>query len=306
MMQKVWDILTSPSEDKKVRWFAKSDRGNLGGIVLSPDELENVARLSHQGYNVYVTLNPTNRRICKRINHLDVDRWAFILIDMDPVEGEKDAFDSPIKASAWMIEKLRAIHPELGRPAVVRTGRGVQLWLRLLPQDCRNLRNYFTDVNRGFLIKIRENPPPGWRIDMCSDLARVARLPHSINQKTRETAWLIDSGEMLEDSTTLWVATEFYKPSAYEPGKRGELDKFDRTWDVVMDELTLRAKNYLTLGAAEGNRHASCHHLCRTLWELGVTRDSAYDAMEHANQANEPSLTTRDHRDILEQVYRNF
>lgn len=315
-MQEVFNILTYPSADAKIRWFAKatssfSRANNLGGIVTSAKELENVARLSRNGMNVYVTLNPTNQRICKRINVTDVTRWAFILIDLDPLDPPK-TFMNDYRAFtdeviSIMKNSLRMMHWCFGAPAVIRTGRGVQMWLRVDPRACdtASWRQFYSNVNRGFLHELQTSAPIGWRIDMTADLARVARLPGTINQKTGEKAELVETGAVLDPGSTDYLCSTYItKGHLHQTFEEMIAHESDRTWEEVRDELTLRAKNYLTLGAVEGNRHESCQHLCKTLHERGVTKASAYEALLFADDANQPELGARECAKILEQVYR--
>jgi hypothetical protein len=299
-MNDTFDVLAWPdlwlNRAFKVRWFAKSDRGNVGGIARTPEMLVNAARLSeHSGYNMYVTLNPTNERICKRICAADVTHWAFVLVDLDP----------PLNAvhTANDTEPVMRRLLDLGlRPAIIETGRGVQYWLRFKPQLIMTPeeRRYWPDVNRGFLTHLRAYVPEGWRIDLTADLARIARMPGSLNQRTGGRAGLLDPGRV-ENDAAVDVLRSFYVASPTPPHQSG--DSEGREWTEVMDDLTLRAKTYINFGATEGSRHESCHHLCRTLREHGVSQESALEAMRLANEACYETLHERELLTILKQVY---
>lgn len=300
----VWQVLTAPSPTKKIRWFARSDRrGNLGGMVTTPEEMVNIARLSSQGYNLYVTLNPTNDRICQRISTEDVTHWAFVLIDLDPLS---DNFrPNPAACAEHMRTVLRKIDSRLAFPAVVWSGRGVQMWLRFAPLPVRDIasRNDATRLTRGFLKHLQPQAPLGWKLDLVGDLARVARMPGSINHRTGQTAQMLDPGVSMsveEVRCLLEPFKELYPEPTLSSWSGGErmLD-----YEDVLDDITLRAKTYLALGAISGNRHETCHHTCRTLYEHGVSKASAYSALKIGNAASTPKLEKRELEQILKQVY---
>ena len=298
-----WDVLTAPCPTPKIRWFARSPRrGNLGGMVTTEAEMLNIARLSHQDFNVYVTLNPTNDRICSRISTEDVTHWAFILIDLDPLRDKLN----PVLCTQQMKAKLKLLDPRLDYPAVVWSGRGVQLWLRLPPRSVPDevSRHKATSATRGFLKHLQKEAPDGWRIDLVGDLARVARMPGSINQKTGEKAQLIDSGMMLQQEVVDWLGENFHDNTL---APQTSIFNGERTLSYmdVADEISLRAKLFIEMGAVEGNRHESCFAACKSLWECGVSKENAHEALMSGAATSLPYLPDRDVRSILEQVYRS-
>lgn len=309
-MNDTWDILTSPdsSPTKKVRWFARGPRDstlqNLGGIVYSPEELKNLTNV--RGYNMYVTLNPTTDRICKRISTEDVTTWAFVLLDLDPlfsvstVEAMRIGF-------YFRDQLLEHVHPELSKAAIIYSGRGVQLWVRLQGTYVSTDRIQHTaqvsaQSIRGFLDLIQNQVPEDWRLDPLSDMARVARMPNTINQKTGYATSIVSAGEIAEYDLTEFILQQ-YKPLPEYAIAVSSLKSYNREWTDVRNDLTLRAKTFLDLGATAGNRHESCWVLCKNLHEHGVTKWSAMDALQYGNRSCEPELTDRELQEILEQVY---
>lgn len=292
-MNDLWNILAGDIGETKIRWFAKAPHGNLGGIVRDPAALERVARLSSQGYNCYVTLNPTNERSCKRINAQDVTKWAFVLLDLDP--PPKATEHEALQVAALVARSLSSHHVH---PAVIYTGNGVQLWIRLTPRPPEMAREH----SRALVKAVAAILPVGWRIDMTIDLARIARMPGSINQRTGGMARIVVSGEVMDYSDTCALLAAFYEPTpptqSYDPGDG------NREWMDVRDELTLRAKSYIDFGCDRGDRHETCHHAIRTMHERGVSKDSALDAALHGNEACVEPLDEREVRQILAQVYK--
>lgn len=299
---RTWEILTQP-DNLKIRWFGKSDRrGNLGGTVRAPDAFENLTRLSDQGYNLYVTLNPTNERPAKRINTTDVTQWAFILIDCDPLQDWGEASAAHFAQIMW--ERLARLNMH---PATIYTGRGIQFWVRLWPRvlETKATRDYCVGVNRGFLQYVRTEllkDLTGWKVDMLSDLARIARMPGAMHQKTGRKARLIYSGRPMTEESTQACAARFYVAPPILPQPFNGAT--DRDWTEVRDELTARAKNFLTMGVDAGSRHEDVQHCCKTLFERGVGKASAFEAICYGNEACKVPLSERELLVILEQVYR--
>lgn len=307
-MNDTWSIITSPdpSLTKKVRWFARGPQ-NLGGIAYSPEELANVAQLEG-GYNMYVTLNPTTDRICKRIRSEDVTTWAFVLLDLDPLPSVSTV--EAMRIGFYFRDQLSdRIHSELSKAAIIYSGRGVQLWVRLVgtPVGVTNPVQSSTacvcaQSIRGFLSIVEQHVPEGWRMDLLSDMPRIARMPNTVNQKTGYTACVVDTGGIAEYTLTEFILQQ-YKPLPEYAIAVSSLKSYNREWTDVRNDLTLRAKTFLDLGATAGNRHESCWVLCKNLHEHGVTKWSAMDALQHGNRSCEPELTDRELMEILVQVY---
>lgn len=300
--QQTWDILTYGQERPKVRWFCRRLNGdNLGGIVTNPVDLANIARLSHQGYNCYVTLNPTNERACKRINTDDVTKWGFIFLDFDPLDVENQTPMPDFIAAVRQV--FSVIDPDL-KPAIINSGRGVQMWVRLpeYPCDSPTERAQCAAVNRGFLLRFRDVVTPlGWRLDMLSDLARIARLPGSMNQRNGAFAAILDPGTVAPTVTLDWLIQNFYRPLPISSPVTNYSQ--DATWEQVKDDLPFRAQRFLTYGATAGERHETCFHVCKSLHERGVTEESALEALCWGNEACKEPLQMFELREILNQVY---
>lgn len=308
-MNDTWDILTSPdsSPTKKVRWFARGPRDstlqNLGGIVYSPEELKNLTNV--RGYNMYVTLNPTTDRICKRISTEDVTTWAFVLLDLDPLNPVTE--DTAVGVGLRFRDKLnKSVHSELYKAAIIYSGRGVQLWVRLSgtnfdSADTHDAQHYSRSA-QGFLDILQKHVPEGWKMDPLSDMPRIARMPNTVNQKTGYTAYIVDTGGIAKYTLTEFILQQ-YRPLPEYAIAVSSLKSYNREWTDVRNDLTLRAKTFLDLGATAGNRHESCWVLCKNLHEHGVTKWSAMDALQHGNRSCMAELTDRELQEILEQVY---
>jgi len=298
-----WDVLTAPHDflrvDRFVRWFARSKDGDtLGGISLSPENLRaTVGPLNRSGYDIFAHLNPTHPRITRRANTEDSLAWAFMLVDIDPLDGTPDP-DEVVAATHIPLRSLEAVVRPGWRfaPTIVYTGRGAHLWVRFRPrQDVEWWR--IGDAQREILRKL--TPPPGYRIDPLGDMARIVRLPGTINHKTGRMAELITPGQFEPPSMTNHViafAREIARP-------QGAPESFDLDWKDVKDELTDRARRFLDVGAPEGVRHETCWHVCRALYEKGVKKISAADALDWGNMASAKRLTPREIWGIVEQVY---
>lgn len=301
-MNATWEILTEPFRilgvDPFVRWFAKDhDGATLGGMSKTVENLEDTARiLNNKGFDIFAHLNPTRPRVVCRANLEDTLAWSFMLVDIDPLgKPHKDAVVASIKTPLEHLQQNLDPGGNLA-PAVIYTGRGVHMWLRLQPKT--DTEWWFVgDAQRELLRRLL--PAIGYRIDPLGDTARIVRLPGTINHKTGQTAELITAGGMEPPRISEMILT--YGREMARP--HGNPTEHCLDWRDVKDELTMRARLFLDIGAEEGTRHETFWHVCRALFEKGVRRDSAIYALEWGNQATVKKLSPREIRGIVEQVY---
>lgn len=355
-MQDVWDILLSAAEDRAgVRWFSKRSDSSvtLGSIAQSAKELDTVASSSLRGWDCFVHLNPSRKVKGSRAKSSDVNDWSFVLIDIDPVDvNEDDLMPNDmqyiLRTKVDFIQgKAEELLGTLLHPAIIYTGRGYHLWLRLKPIPIWNRMptrawingdpgyregKQIENATRNFLTELAKDVPEGVRIDILPDLARIARLPNSINHKTGRYARLIQSGsqqdigQIILDKFGRQTAREdvaahpeWFKPKKCEypihdwvedvliqPGYTVIITDPDHgtfDWRDVFWTLTLRARNYLDRGAAEGSRHESVYACCKSLYEKGVSRESAFDALWVGNTRSDRMLPLTEVKRQIRRIY---
>ena len=304
-MKAVWDILTAPQVGTKtVRWFGKSPTRNLGGMCGHPDQLASVAH-NLRDYDLYVTLNPTLPRVTKRISGADVTHCAFILIDLDPV-GSGGGVQAPSAAVSVLHGRLsEEVHPSLCAAAGILTGRGAQLWVRMQPQDVGvggGQRDYWPNCIRNFLTHIAPLAPPGWRVDMTADLARIARMPGTVNHRTHQTGKLWYPGKIIDNPSFYEFLRGFYREiPLMDPIEQSAT--WTKDWRDAWEDLTFGAKNFITFGARSGDRHVAAWKTAKSLHECGVSRGSALEALLYGNESCESPLTKREIVAKRDEVY---
>lgn len=275
--------------DWPVRWFALKREARTAGIALTAGKLWDAALMSRRGWNVYVQLNPTyrdfvgGRAAVRNISHL-----RFIMLDFDPVGDEKwQAVWERAKRAVDQLRKLLDIPAYT--PVTIHSGRGVQLWCELedpIPLEDRALT--------GARLKSFLRRFDGIDMAGCSDLARVARLPGSINQKTGKPATLVTSGTGPEPRLRRLIEEQ---PVDSLVGAMPVGDWVDclsgasgeRSWRDVFVTLTASAQNYILRGVSHGGRHNAAWHTVRLLHERGVSRASAEAAITHGGILSTPS-----------------
>lgn len=280
---------------KPIRWRALAPQSPvMSGYVNTLDELVNVAAASMRGWDVYIGLNhiPTDQRPLAK----NVCEWEWLLVDLDPADG---IILGPEDVIPVLDNIANLIGTELA-PDILHTGNGIHIWLRL-EQDVLVNAEQAQHCARRFLKLI--NPGKSrFQVDPSTgDLARIARLPGSINQRTGRMAQFIQAGQ----SKDAIPASRIVALSAGhdEPTSECEHPESDGTWRDVWSHLTATAQNFIEHGAFKGERHDRLWHTARKLRELGVGELSAWEALLNAAEHCDPMLDARDVRRVVRQEW---
>ena len=285
---RAWDVL---EWDGQVQWFAKGPRRVSGGRLHSKDALircvDNMARL---GLNLYVGLNPS-RRCGVKARREDILFWRYILVDLDPLPCPRGTN----RHVRDMESLLRPAHN-------LYSGRGWQWWLELEPLDLRHEDRF--KVERGtkaFLANLEEQCALWkWRVDQTtSDLARIARCPGSVNQRTGERARFVSfaSGQSRDPGTVIALAPP-------PPERQGLIDGDISDLRDVLPHLKGRAREFLVWGVGEGGRHSACWHTAKALWESGAARERAVEWLALGAERCSPPLPGGDVERVIREVWQ--
>lgn len=299
----LWDILPHPKHSV-VRWMARKGGSVLGGYSKSAEGLARVT-WNLRDYNMYVQLNPTTRKQGVRCAAMDIEAWSFFVIDVDPISMPH----KPLEASAFFDEQLRKLAWDergmmIGTPAIIDSGRGIQLWYRL------NDERFYDDEDKRLMARLAQGhtlkqlaalgPVAGCTVDTsCSDLPRVMRMPGSVNQKTGRQAIILDKGE-----ATPWLS-EFLLdrtpplPKIVPLGIAGVVP-----WQKLLPHLTAKAYTFITSGVDEPGRHAACVAAAASLRDYGLDMDAAKQPLLWGASKCNPPLLATEVEPILQSVWK--
>jgi hypothetical protein len=278
---------------KPVRWRALRDRtAPMSGWASSLDELESIAAASTRGWDVYVGLNPVNRNV--RPLASNVSAWEWLLVDLDPVRGSEPDLLASVYSTVGHIQRLTETKLT---PEWIYTGNGTHLWLHI-DQDISLDPGAIAAASKAFLRAIDPGDPQIKVDPSTSDLARLARLPGTVNQRTGRWSKFLQRGG---GRGTVKASTIMrFLPNAYAPA---DPQQIAATWREAWSHLTNRAQSFLDAGAGQGSRHESLWHAARKLFELGVSETSAKEALDYAAEQCQPPLAPADVNRVLREEW---
>lgn len=290
-MNDVWRILPLPQGT--YRYVFAKDGGMVAGTWVSGPEALGVFARRYAKANCYITLNPASRADLTRPSSRDVSHVQAILVDIDPIEPSAN----PGEAHADACDLLESMGVDPWSLTVVDSGRGIQCWIRLKPltvdkQLARTVKNFVNTLSAEFGVK------HGCVIDSsCSDLARLARLPGTMNQKTGREARLVVEGDV-QPAAFLFHHQED-GPLDYEappPGLRV-------TWPQAAMFLTLTGREFIQFGVEQTRRHKCCYAAARSLVEAGVPENVATEWLLKGAERCDPPLENGEVLRIARRVY---
>ena len=290
----LWDVLPHPTTGHVVRLFSRKADSRGGDFARSLRELR-VWASARVDRNIYVAPNPTTSTSGERHSARDVTHWSFFLIDIDPIEKKYNIK----KATSHVLNAFANMAPcgVIGRPIVIDSGRGCQLWYRLPdlitdasteegiikegrvhPKTARKINGYWlAELDR------RVGLTNGCRIDTSvSDLPRVMRCPGTYNVKTGKMARIIEANKTVFESLPQCLLKPIPKSALIDPVLKPGAPGL--TWQKAHSKLTLMAQTYLLEGQVEPGRHKVLWHTARKLCEVGVSREETYKALNRANK----------------------
>lgn len=250
------------------RYFTLRGNERNGGLLYSEQSLTNL--LTNTEHNIYVHINPTTcHRPSVKASAKDVTALANVLIDIDPV-APYPSVESALESVKASMEDL--IPGSTSAASVVMSGRGCQIWLHFRQVSLdggEDLRSLCQRATTSFLRLL--NPgASGCRVDTsCSDVSRVARMPWSVNQKTKQTAYILSQGASRLDPGLLFE---------FDPGPpdNSHLPDLNSTTSLgyVLPYVTLTAARFLSDGVPSPGRHAAAYAAASSLRELNVPKET--------------------------------
>lgn len=279
---RTWDLIAA-GPTPKLRWTALRDGGEtMNGVSYNPQQLEGVASASQRGWNCYVLLNHAETTLHRRPHAMDVNEWRYVLIDCDPTLNSlyslyREDINEIHRRAEQLLDRLLDV-------PIIHSGRGIQVWL---PIECPALvwqPAAVSAATRTFLSKLLPEPGARVKLDLLGDLARLARLPGSINQRTKATARFLhcpkDPTRVPAEDIMKYLPSNWATMSANQVAERC-WDTLE-SWRTAWSHLTARAQSFLEHGAPAGERHEACWHTVDKLRAFGVSEESARECVEYA------------------------
>lgn len=259
-------------------------------------------------HNVYYTVNDCDLPVgTRKPTRHDVTHIRGLLFDFDPINSHISSLDSiPISAYIDVFEFRPRLPFNIDNYSTINSGRGLQYVLNIQPHKPVHEPDWYEARHREALRdwcarnlldpKVKQVA----KLDIsCTDLARLARLPATINHKTGRTATVLSRG--LSDITPAeyedWL-------SQYTPVPRLTPQPVDVTQGgipAVLDALTITARSWIYDGAELGRRHHKAFACAANLIELGIPHDiSLYLLLQGDRLCTNPL-----NQDELTRIYRN-
>lgn len=285
-LHQVWSLLGGP-----VRYFAKSSPLVQGGVCKTVTSLQR-AVTNLPNWDFYVTLNPS-QGLGVKAKSSDITHWSRVLIDIDPVTP----FAVPPYACGLVCGQLLQLIPAVSRAmTVIDSGRGYQIWLAIEPLAIEG-RTHAQFIERGMahLLRLLDGPDmAGCRVDpSCSDLARVARCPGTVNQKTGRTAEILWRYSLAPEHLTPLPAEAIL--SLAPPHNPSELKPIEhKSLTQLLPYLGQRVATFLTEGVGTPGRHSASYAASASLRELGVPEPEARELVRKGASYCRPQLTRED------------
>jgi hypothetical protein len=330
-VDELWSQITRG--ESQLRWFARRQSGGIaGGILHSPHGLKRLVHNLAPSWDLYYNIN-LSTGLGLRVPSESITHWCTVLLDIDPTS--EDA--SPMDAALEYLRRARQIVGMV--PAtIVDSGRGAQVhlhleplrlvdgtqrncvrravgqFLRIVRSDAAPFEEGGSSCNRGMNLSAAKPPPSlfGCQLDLsCSDLARVARMPQTINHKTGRWTKLLD--EQREEKTThrlpgietnaaeRILALADVAPQHKDFASRHAVGVVK--YQVIWSRLTATAQRFLDGGVAIGERHRSCVAAVKSLQENGVPHSEAQRAVVGGSELCDPPLELSEVLRIVRSTY---
>ena len=150
-------------------------------------DLDKAAAWLGDRVDCYVTGNPALPGKAGRVKASQIATRRWLLIDIDPKKTQEDPDGLCPKARAQAVLLASDVFDFVGRrAALVDSGRGMQVWLRVENDIDRKRFGHWarTHFRREGVV-----------IDGTHDPSRLMRLPGTVNSRTKRLAGVIDPGE---------------------------------------------------------------------------------------------------------------
>lgn len=284
-----WDLFGSP-----LHYFAKRGGHCLGGrLAIGSSGRSALQHLltNLQDWSVYVHLNRVSAdfRGIKAATR-DIVQWRYIVIDLDPV----GPLARPLDCALALAEDFNA--------TVVDTGRGAQVLVHLAPTDLDPTNRPLIERGIGRWLRLLK-PSEDVVVDTtCSDLARVVRLPGSINQKTGRPAFIVREGALAPQP-------HYLTSHVMSLGERLPAETVSSLRACVhlaraIPHLNSTAARFVTEGWLTPGRHTAAYATAAALRDAAVPVDRAEAWVVRAGSLCVPPLSSTEALRCVHSAYR--
>lgn len=290
----------------------KGGAGELHGTFQAGEEEELRAFLSRatdgrEDLNVYFSVNPPARRMTKKALRVDIEKMAFLHVDLDPRAGE-DATEERARLLALLTTNL----PE-GVPApsaIVDSGGGYWGFWRLdEPFAIEGNEAKYEEAKR-YNLQLELL----FGADACHNVDRIARLPGTMNwpdKRKLKKGRVPALASVVEMNGASYPLAQFTKAPqlqvAAEPGQRlstGSTVTIDENVRRLasLDELPASVNDFCKVVISQGmhpdepdrwakeGRSGALHYVCCELVRSGVDDDTIYSLITDPDWAISESV----------------
>lgn len=287
------------------RWFGRHRRTGetVGGSYTSDDVLDRIRRNLLDSHHLYIGVNPSTKPAGVRCADKDIPIIRGILIDIDNHTRDNGHEVSLGQIYSKISTAIQITLDYLPSISMFDTGRGFHFIIEVPDysvQD-RQSRSIFRHAVSTFLTTLcrQFGRRTEYHIDPCtSDLARLRRMPHSINHSNGRIA--IPLGRQI--SVPLDI-THFL--SKFSESRPPIVHQSTEWWKVFSHPaMAVTARRFISEGVLEGQRNSNAHATAKALHEFGVSFSSAREALLKGAMLCKPRLTPREALNALKSAYK--
>lgn len=249
--------------------------------------------------DIYVCLNPSKQSPSAKPSLEDITDFKWMMLDFDPHPTLMRNY-TPKDLLYKLTPQLREFFGHLPSFRAVDSGRGLQIWFPVnsgssFDKDyCQRLIKGTTAALRSFLIS--DTAYYGYILDdACAELSHLARLPGTMNQKTKNYAkllWTNIEHSLLITELAKWVAP------APPPPEPVQLPPANSKWfkHAIINGLYLSNRDFIRSGVNTDteSRHKRACSCARQLFELGCDADLGMYLLYEGAEKCSPSLNLSD------------
>jgi hypothetical protein len=219
--------------------------------------------------------------------------------------GAKDGWAPDITEVEELAAHLPFSHDNFD---TILSGRGIQYLLRIEPHEVEGPAEWYEDRIRCMIRDLSTRltmmyPDNPFQLDIsCTDLARLARYPGTVNHRsgclahvrsraTEEVPWQ----DFLEH-----LSKYHPEPREIAAAKLGPKASVPE----ILDAITLTASDYIQYGAATGERNHCAYATARALLRLDVAHQRAMWLLQRGNDASWKPLDPDELNKIWESALR--
>jgi hypothetical protein len=245
-----------------------------------------IDKLNKLGWDIYFNINPPRKKLHRRVRASDVDHVSGILVDYDRLFTKEEAqeFIEETSLNLW-----------LRNAGAIWTGRGVQLIIPILSPD---VPEDWPRVVRAFLAK----HAPAADQTVC-DVARLARVPETINWKTGNKGFIGRIPKATYDAKQIINEVGPLPPIEKPAPPPVALNDSANLWEIEK-HLTVTARIWLEQGAPKGARHGHAYACAASLRDIGMSPERTIELLRWGNLMCHERLSDYEINKIAVEVFR--